>query len=126
MYKLSRSFVFSAAHYLDGYRGDCSNLHGHNWKVIVKIRGKILNSIGILIDFKEIKNIVKESVMDRLDHKYLNQCIPLNPTAENLSAWIFGQVSLALEKNQDYKNRGIEVESIVVYESEDSGCEFVL
>ena len=126
MYILSKSFVFSAAHYLDRYKGECSNLHGHNWRVIVKIKGEILNDIGILVDFKEIKEIIKSTIMNRLDHKYLNQCLPLNPTAENLSAWIFGQISDELKKNDEYMSRGIKVESITVYEGDDSCCEFVL
>ena len=126
MYKLSKSFVFSAAHYLEGYRGECGNLHGHNWKVVVCIKGEVLDAIGILVDFKVIKELVKNAVMNRLDHKYLNQCIPANPTAENISEWIFGQLSDELKKNEDFNKRGIEVESIVVYEGDDSCCEFVL
>ncbi|HIJ68423.1 MAG TPA: 6-carboxytetrahydropterin synthase, partial [Deltaproteobacteria bacterium] len=46
---------FAAAHNLKDFRGKCENLHGHNWKVEVVLRGKSLESNGILVDFGEVK-----------------------------------------------------------------------
>lgn len=126
MYTISKSFTFSAAHYLVGYHGMCQNLHGHNWRVTVKISGAYLDPLGILMDFKDLKRIMEERVGNRFDHKYLNQCVDFNPTAENIAEWIFGQISDEISKNRDYINRGIKVESVVVNEGEDSCCEFVL
>ena len=49
---------FSAAHVIHGYDGPCGRLHGHNWKVEAVVLGKTLNSIGICIDFKDVKKIL--------------------------------------------------------------------
>ena len=60
-------------------------MHGHNWKVEVEVCGNKLDNIGMVIDFKEIRNLTK-SVVDQLDHQFLNDLKPfkeINPTAEN-------------------------------------------
>ena len=51
---------FSAAHSLEGYQGDCAHIHGHNWMVEVFVRCQELDEIGIGIDFRDIKQAVKE------------------------------------------------------------------
>ena len=85
--ELSRSFSFEASHELTWYNGKCKNLHGHSYKLLVTIEGP-LNENGILIDFHELKTIVKEEVIEKLDHVYLNDIIT-NPTAENTIIWIW-------------------------------------
>ncbi len=62
---------FSAAHHLRGYPGDCANPHGHNWLVKVYIECDKLNDLGIGIDFRDVKSVVKEVIGD-LDHNDLN------------------------------------------------------
>lgn len=82
---------FDAAHYLRGYEGICSNLHGHRWDVEIRVSGKQLNDIGILIDFKSLKQMMKDVLPD---HKSLNEINPfkeINPTAENLVRYFFDQ-----------------------------------
>lgn len=74
---------FASAHLLRDYPGDCSRLHGHNWKVEMMVVARKLNSNGITIDFREIKKQTKV-VVKLLDHQYLNEIAPfdkLNPTA---------------------------------------------
>jgi 6-pyruvoyltetrahydropterin/6-carboxytetrahydropterin synthase len=87
---------FSAAHALRGYRGKCENLHGHNWKVEVYVRGAQLDEIGMLVDFKDLKEATR-SVMRYLDHLNLNELKPfdneLNPSSEHLAGFILHKVA---------------------------------
>ena len=97
MYELMVEESFDAAHALRGYQGPCENLHGHTWKVQVFLRGEKLNKIGIMTDFKEIKQALK-AVLDRFDHSNLNDLPEFkkqNPSSENLAKLIFKTVKLA-------------------------------
>ena len=81
---------FSSAHTLRDYPGECSRLHGHNWKLEVEVTGRELDKIGMVLDFKTIRKHAKEVIAD-LDHHYLNDIQPfdtINPTAENIAAHI--------------------------------------
>ena len=71
MYEIDIERDFSAAHYLRGYNGDCSCLHGHNWVIQVVAKAEKLDEIGIAIDFKRLKSEL-EVLLDGLDHKNLN------------------------------------------------------
>lgn len=85
MFIVKKSFEISAAHHLNlNYPSKCKNLHGHNWKIEVWCRSRELDENGMVMDFTHIKR----KVQDVLDHKYLNQIIPLNPTAERIAHWI--------------------------------------
>ena len=89
---------FAAAHALRGYRGECSQLHGHNWKVEVEVVASSLDEVGMGIDFKTIKSMAKEA-LNRLDHRHLNEVAPfddINPTAENIAAYLYRQLSNGL------------------------------
>ncbi|SDG84743.1 6-carboxytetrahydropterin synthase QueD [Desulfosporosinus hippei] len=91
---------FDAAHYIRDYDGDCSNLHGHRWDIEVCISGEKLDHLGMLIDFKEIKQAIRKEVK-LLDHCLLNDLTPfgasgVNPTAENLARYLFLEFKEAL------------------------------
>ena len=77
MYKLEVESWFSSAHQLREYKGKCENLHGHNWKVKLQLEGEELNSLGMLVDFTDAKRILS-GLMDRLDHKFLNEIEPFD------------------------------------------------
>jgi 6-pyruvoyltetrahydropterin/6-carboxytetrahydropterin synthase len=89
---------FAAAHNLRNFRGKCENLHGHNWKVEVVLRGTHLEENGILVDFGEIKKATRE-ILEELDHKYLNE-LPYfmrdNPSSENIARFLFDGLSKKL------------------------------
>lgn len=89
---------FAAAHALRGYAGECSQLHGHNWKVEVEVTATSLDEVGMGLDFKAIKTTTKEA-LTQLDHRHLNEVAPfdqLNPTAENIAAYLYRQLSASL------------------------------
>lgn len=89
--RLVREFSFEAAHRLpnapEGHK--CCRLHGHSFRVQLVCEGEIDPQTGWLIDFGEIKRAF-EPLLDRLDHRYLNEIEGLeNPTAENIARWIW-------------------------------------
>lgn len=98
MYEVSVEDTFAAGHALRGYRGKCENPHGHNYKVRVTLAGESLDNTGLLLDFRELKNLMN-SVIDRLDHQMLNDIEPfnqLNPSAENMAKYFYDEISSRL------------------------------
>lgn len=82
---------FSAAHSLREYQGDCERLHGHNYRVEVSVESADLDAMGLVMDFRELKGLLKDA-LDRLDHHYLNELdafSAMNPSAENIARYIF-------------------------------------
>jgi len=109
--QLSCAFRFAASHFLTKYHGKCENLHGHNYKIIITIEGPVKED-GMVLDFKIVKEVVKEKVINILDHTHLNDTIE-NPSAENLSVWIWEKL-----KND------LPLKKVGVYETEDYYCEY--
>lgn len=89
MYYVSKRMEIAGAHNLKlNYESKCSNLHGHNWIIIVYCKSKELDANGMVIDFKHIK----DKISNKLDHQYLNNIVDFNPTAENMARWICEQI----------------------------------
>jgi 6-pyruvoyltetrahydropterin/6-carboxytetrahydropterin synthase len=88
--KLSCVFHFAASHFLTKYHGKCEHLHGHNYKLIVTIKGSVKGD-GMVTDFSEIKRTVKKKVIDKLDHKHLNDIIE-NPSSEHIALWVWDKL----------------------------------
>jgi len=113
-YTLKITLDFAAAHSLRNYPGDCSRLHGHNWKVEAEVSVPTLNSVGMGIDFKSIRAATRE-IADRLDHHNLNDLDPftnINPTAENIAAYFYHEL---VKKLNDER---VKVSSITIWETE--------
>nr|VFJ72631.1 MAG: 6-pyruvoyltetrahydropterin/6-carboxytetrahydropterin synthase [Candidatus Kentron sp. FM]VFJ75541.1 MAG: 6-pyruvoyltetrahydropterin/6-carboxytetrahydropterin synthase [Candidatus Kentron sp. FM]VFK20095.1 MAG: 6-pyruvoyltetrahydropterin/6-carboxytetrahydropterin synthase [Candidatus Kentron sp. FM] len=114
VYTLKVTTDFAAAHSLRDYAGDCRRLHGHNWKVEVEITTTVLDRCGMGIDFKLIKKAT-QSVVRELDHHYLNEVPPfdnVNPTAENIAAYLFQGISRILSDGR------IQVSAVTLWETE--------
>ena len=87
---LTKEFEFDSAHYLPNYYGKCERMHGHTYKLQVTVEGKVGEN-GLLIDFVILKKIVKERVLDKLDHHLLNDFLEV-PSAENVAIWIWNEL----------------------------------
>lgn len=102
---VTRRFSFEAAHRLPWHKGKCSRLHGHSYLMDVTVTGD-LNPNGIVVDFAELKAIVKEHVLNDYDHSYLNDFLE-NPTAELVAADVVSRLLAA----------GLTVAEVTVHET---------
>ena len=130
MYILKTEASFDSAHFLHGYEGKCSNIHGHRWRVIAAISAQALSEEGqlrgMLMDFGDFKKALREEA-DTLDHAFIIEkdtlkpktlealldegfrliSVSFRPTAENLAKYIFDSM----------KSKGFNVSDITVYET---------
>jgi 6-pyruvoyltetrahydropterin/6-carboxytetrahydropterin synthase len=114
--KISQAFRFEAAHLLPnvaaGHR--CSRLHGHSYRVELRLEGPVDPVSGFVADFFAIEAAFK-SLFTRLDHCYLNDIEGLeNPTAENIAIWIWEQIKTTLP----------QLASVAVFETQDCFAEY--
>ena len=109
---ISKDFKFDAAHNLIHYHGKCEKLHGHTYKLRVVLEGEP-DSEGMIIDFIELKQIVKDKVISRLDHSYINEIIT-QPSAENIAVWIWGELS------ESVRRENCSLSEVHVWETETS------
>jgi 6-pyruvoyl tetrahydropterin synthase/QueD family protein len=106
MIRITKEFKFEMAHALHGYDGLCKNIHGHSYKLWVTVKGEVRNENshvkdGMVIDFAELKEIVKPEIIDKYDHSLVLNAnsphasidlsafekvfyLPYQPTSENL------------------------------------------
>lgn len=115
MYTLQTNACFDSAHFLKGYEGKCSNIHGHRWMVEVTVASEDVEKEGqirgMIVDFKTLKNDLK-SLADELDHKLIIEEgslkektkeallseefsiveVPFRPTAENLAKYFYDEM----------------------------------
>lgn len=93
--EIVKEYTFEAAHRLTHVAPEhkCGRLHGHSFRVEVKLAGEIDPDTGWLIDFGEISGVVKPIVDGMLDHSYLNELPGLgNPTSENIAVWLWEKI----------------------------------
>ena len=113
---VTKCFGFEAAHHLPNYEGACNRLHGHSYKLQVTVSGSVDEATGMIIDFNVLKDVVKFKVVDRYDHRNLNEFFS-NPTAENMVQHIFKELA------KSFSHMGLEVESVKLWETESSFAE---
>ena len=122
---VSRKAHFNAAHRLYNNEwtdarnaqvfGKCANpnYHGHNYELIVSVKGEIHPETGFVMDMKVLKDLIREEVEEKFDHKNLNEEVPefkiLNPTAENISVVIWNKLRPSI-------NQALEL-SVTLYET---------
>ena len=114
--KISQAFSFEAAHLLpnvaEGHR--CRRLHGHSYRVELRLEGPVEPATGFVADFFAIEAAFK-CLLEQLDHRYLNDIEGLeNPTAENIAIWIWERVKTALP----------QLASVIVFETQDCWAEY--
>lgn len=122
MFKVCVQTHFDAAHFIRDYDGNCANLHGHRWNVVVCIEGKQLDDLGMLIDFSEVKQAIKKSIK-LLDHSLLNDFPSfgpngVNPTAEQLARFLY------MEFKKDLVLADKRLAWVKIYESPDAWAIF--
>jgi 6-pyruvoyltetrahydropterin/6-carboxytetrahydropterin synthase len=117
MFRLRVKSEFDAAHKLEGYEGKCSNLHGHTYKVEAFFLTKQLDSIGVSVDLRNLKEqLIK--ITEKFDHTYLNDLKEIgNPTTENISRYIFQSL-------KDNLPTGVTLEKVRIWETPKSWCEY--
>jgi len=119
-YELKIETAFAAAHNLLHYCGQCENLHGHNWKIEIHIRGRELDRSGMLLDFKILKEKTN-AILDTLDHTYLNE-LPIfagkSPSSELIAEYIFTTLE------QELAALPVTVAKVTAWESEKAAASF--
>jgi len=114
---VTKEFTFDSAHFLQDYNGKCENLHGHTYKLQVSVEGARDES-GLVIDFVELKKIVNEKIIDKLDHTNLNDVLDVNPSAENIVEWIWNTLS------HDFSTKRYHLYAVKLWETPTSFAEF--
>ena len=116
MYEIRIKGDFAAAHNLRDVGGKCESLHGHNFTVEVSVESEGLNESGMVMDFRLLKARTR-AILEDLDHRYLNE-LPffrgMNPSAENLAAYIFAEIARQVDQGSR------RVSWVSVWESETS------
>lgn len=96
--------------------GKCNNpnFHGHNYDLVVKITGEPAHDTGFVIDLKFLSDVIKENILEKLDHKNLNMDVPefadLNPTVENIAIVIYNILRNKIDEKLDMQIRLYETE----------------
>jgi 6-pyruvoyltetrahydropterin/6-carboxytetrahydropterin synthase len=121
MFEVTIEESFAAGHALRNYRGKCENVHGHNYRCQLTLEGEQLDSIGLLVDFVELKKVV-HAVLDRMDHQWLNEFPPfdvLNPSAENMAKYIYDEVYAGLKEKA-----GVRIGAVRLWETDTASATY--
>jgi len=120
MYQVSIEQHFDAAHFLRGYGGKCEALHGHRFRVVVRVKAAEVDDIGLAYDFVELKRQLGD-ILSRFDHTCLNDVSPfdeINPSSENIAATIYSELQSKLA------GAPVSLACVEVWESPQSGVAY--
>ncbi len=106
---VATEFTFEAAHHLPRYAGKCERVHGHTYRLRVLCEAPVNPQTGLAIDFAEVKRVVRDRVVEVLDHTDLNETIAI-PSAENIAVWVW----------QRLEGTGLPLSEVWVFET--PGC----
>lgn len=121
MYQITVEQHFDAAHFLRNYQGKCESLHGHRYRVLVKIKASELNEIGIAYDFTVLKKHLAD-IIARFDHTCINEVKPfdtINPSAENIAVTIYNELKPRLA------DAPVSISCIEVWETPQNGACYI-
>ena len=117
MFEITVEDTFAAGHYLRDYKGKCEKPHGHNYKVRVTMHGRELDRAGLLVDFKDLREVMR-AVIERLDHQMINELAPftrVNPSAENLAKYFYEETNANLIRAT---NGRVKVKDVTIWETD--------
>jgi 6-pyruvoyltetrahydropterin/6-carboxytetrahydropterin synthase len=120
MYQVCVEEHFDAAHFLRGYRGKCEALHGHRFRVVVRVSAPGVDEVGLAYDFTELKRHLRD-ILSRFDHTCLNEVAPfdsLNPSSENIATTVYNELQVALA------GASVSLACVEVWESPQSGVAY--
>jgi len=120
MYQISIEQDFDAAHFLRGYHGKCEALHGHRFRVVIKVKSSQVDDIGIAYDFRVLKQHLAD-IVARFDHTCLNDMPPfdkINPSSENIASTIYKELQPKLA------GAPVSISGVEVWESPQSGVAY--
>ena len=122
--RLTKEFSFEAAHLLEGYDGACREIHGHSYRLFVTVRGVPVcdgrnPKLGMVMDFGQLKRIVGEEVVQRLDHAFVMRRTPAGEAfAEALGTRFDARIAPRLPE-------GVELYALRLHETATSYAEWV-
>ncbi len=142
MIRLTKEFSFESAHALEGYDGACREIHGHSYRLFVTVKGEPNDDVkspkcGMVIDFGDLKRVVNEQIIDRMDHSFVMrrtdkaldiastlsdhfsnvQLVDYQPTCENMLSDFAARISSQLPC-------GVELHSLKLHETATSFAEW--
>jgi 6-pyruvoyltetrahydropterin/6-carboxytetrahydropterin synthase len=124
MFEVFVEETFAAGHALRNYKGKCENVHGHNYRVRVTVEGESLNEAGLLVDFSELKRLLRASI-EKLDHVFLNDVAPfdrINPSAENMARHFYQEIAQGLTDGA--RPHPVRVAEVKVWETDTAAATY--
>ena len=120
MFQVSVEQYFDAAHFLRGYQGKCEALHGHRFRVVVRVDAAGVDEIGMAYDFTVLKKHLSV-IMSKFDHTSLNDVQPfdkMNPSSENIASTIYEELRPRLTETP------VTLNSVEVWETPNQGASY--
>jgi len=117
MYQLFVEDHFDAAHYLPDYQGKCERMHGHRFKVVIRVHSATVGADGMAYDFAEMKRHLRDALL-ALDHCCLNELEAFAvsaPSSENIAAWLYETLRPRFEQSP------VALSAVEVWESPTAG-----